>query len=203
VSTPSLRGRLLVASPILDDPNFARTVILVLDHGPDAGALGLVVNRPTSLTVTTAVPTWSDRVAEPAVVFVGGPVAAESAIGLATATAGDPGAPAADGAPEERDEDATDGFGAVGFFGLGTVDLSREPDDVHPAVATLRVFAGYAGWAPGQLEGEIDEGAWWVVDAEPGDAWSRAPQDLWRTVVRRQPGRLRFASTYPEDPALN
>jgi putative transcriptional regulator len=100
-------------------------------------------------------------------------------------------------------EAAAEGFGAVGFFGLGTVDLSREPDDVHPAVDTLRVYAGYAGWAPGQLEGEIAEGAWWVVDAEPDDAWTRTPGDLWRTVLRRQPGRLRFASTYPEDPSLN
>jgi putative transcriptional regulator len=199
MSAPTLRGRLLVASPVLVDPNFARTVILVLDHGHDSGALGLVVNRPTSLTVTAAVPTWSDHVAEPAVVFVGGPVAAESAIGLGAAG----GSSLEALADREPDEDATDGFGSVGFFGLGTVDLSREPDEVRPAVATLRVYAGYAGWAPGQLEGEIDEGAWWVVDAEPDDAWTRAPQDLWRTVVRRQPGRLRFASTYPEDPELN
>jgi putative transcriptional regulator len=198
VSGPSLRGRLLVASPMLNDPNFERTVILLLDHGVDSGALGLVVNRPTSLTVTTAIPNWSEHVAEPAVVFVGGPVAAESAIGLATT--GDPTAAAADGEPDEA---AAEGFGAVGFFGLGTVDLSREPDDVHPAVDTLRVYAGYAGWAPGQLEGEIAEGAWWVVDAEPDDAWTRTPGDLWRTVLRRQPGRLRFASTYPEDPSLN
>jgi putative transcriptional regulator len=197
VSGPSLRGRLLVASPILNDPNFERTVILVLDHGADSGALGLVVNRPTSLTVTAAVPTWSDHVVEPAVVFVGGPVAAESAIGLATT--GDATAEV-DGEPDEA---AAEGFGAVGFLGLGTVDLSREPGDVHPTVGTLRVYAGYAGWAPGQLEGEIGEGAWWVVDAEAGDAWTRNPGDLWRTVLRRQPGRLRFASTYPEDPALN
>jgi putative transcriptional regulator len=197
MSRGSLRGRLLVASPMLADPNFERTVILLLDHGPDSGALGLVVNRPTSLSVTAAVPTWSDHVAEPAVVFVGGPVAAESAIGLATTD--DP----VRGAPEEPDESAAEGFGAVGFFGLGTVDLSREPEEVHPSVGALRVYAGYAGWAPGQLEGEIDEGAWWVVDAEPGDAWTRTPGDLWRTVVRRQPGRLRFASTYPDDPSLN
>jgi putative transcriptional regulator len=197
VSGPSLRGRLLVASPMLADPNFERTVILLLDHGTDSGALGLVVNRPTSLTVTAAVPTWSDHASEPAVVFVGGPVAAESAIGLATADDADPTIAA------EPDESAPEGFGAVGFFGLGTVDLSREPDDVHPSVGALRVFAGYAGWAPGQLEGEIDEGAWWVVDAEPDDAWTRTPGDLWRTVVRRQPGRLRLASTYPEDPSVN
>jgi putative transcriptional regulator len=201
MTAPSLRGRLLVASPMLVDPNFARTVILVLDHGLDSGALGLVVNRPTSLTVTAAVPTWSDHAAEPAVVFVGGPVAAESAIGLGAAGTGAGSGEAVAG--WEPDEHAAEGFGAVGFFGLGTVDLSREPDEVRPAVATLRVYAGYAGWAPGQLEGEIDEGAWWVVDAEPDDAWTRAPQDLWRMVVRRQPGRLRFASTYPEDPELN
>jgi putative transcriptional regulator len=200
VNESSLRGRLLVASPILEDPNFARTVILLLDHGPDTGALGLVVNRPTSLTVTAAVPTWSEHVSEPAVVFVGGPVAAESAIGLATAEgAASPGATA----PTDPDEEATEGFGAVGFFGLGTVDLSRGPEEVRPAVAALRVYAGYAGWAPGQLEGEIAEGAWWVVDAEPGDAWTRRPGDLWRRVVARQPGRLRLASTYPEDPTLN
>jgi putative transcriptional regulator len=194
----SLRGRLLVASPILNDPNFDRTVILVLDHGSETGALGLVVNRPTSLTVTAAVPTWSDHVAEPAVVFVGGPVAAESAIGLARTD--DVTRATVDA---EADDAAAEGFGAVGFFGLGTVDLSREPEDVHPSVAALRVYAGYAGWAPGQLEGEIDEGAWWVVDAEPDDAWTRMPQDLWRIVLRRQQGPLRLAATYPEDPSVN
>jgi putative transcriptional regulator len=179
---------------MLLDPNFERTVVLVLDHDADTGALGLVVNRPTELTVTTAVPSWSGHVTDPAVVFVGGPVAAESAIGLART--GDP----LDGATIGQ---ADEGFGAIGFFDLGTVDLTREPEDVHPSVSRLRIFAGYAGWAPGQLEGEVAEGAWWVVDAQPDDALSAAPTDLWRDVLRRQPGPLRLASTFPPDPELN
>jgi putative transcriptional regulator len=181
----SLRGRLLVATPELEDPNFRRTVVVVLEHGPD-GALGLVLNRPTDTTLAGALPQWADVGAAPAVVFVGGPVQPEAAIGLARGNAG--------GEP--------DGFAPL-FDELGTVDLDRQPGDVVPHVDAVRVYVGYAGWGPGQLDGELEADGWYVVDLERGDLWSSRPGELWRSVLRRQRGPLRLVASFPEDPSQN
>jgi putative transcriptional regulator len=67
----------------------------------------------------------------------------------------------------------------------------------------MRVFAGYSGWSPGQLQREIDDGGWYVVDSEPGDAFDIDPKQLWRRILRRQTGRLALVATFPEDPAMN
>jgi putative transcriptional regulator len=86
---------------------------------------------------------------------------------------------------------------------LGTVDLDAEPQDLLPAVSEVRLFAGYAGWGAGQLEAEVEEGAWWVLDALPGDVFSTAPEQLWAAVLKRQGPPIAFAASYPEDPTLN
>lgn len=181
----TLDGRLLVATPRLLDPNFARTVILVLNHD-DAGALGVVINRPSDLTVAEVLPVWSDAVALPRAIFSGGPVSRDSAIAVAVALG--------DGPPA--------GFQPVAA-GYGLVDLDRQPADVVPDLAGLRVFSGYAGWGSDQLEAEIGEGSWYVVPAEPADLVSSEPQTLWRRVLRRQPGELAYVSTFPDDPGMN
>jgi putative transcriptional regulator len=181
----SFKGRLLVATPALLDPNFARTVVLVLEHG-EPGAVGVVLNRPTTTDLADPLPGWSRLAAEPAVVFVGGPVALGSAIGLGRVPAGPP----------------VEGWAPV-VAGLGTVDLSREPEEHGGSVDLVRVFTGYAGWSPGQLEGEIDEGAWIPLDARPDDALSTEPDELWRAVLRRQPGRLAWLANFPPDLSLN
>jgi putative transcriptional regulator len=179
-------GRLLVASPRLADPNFARTVILVLARDLEGGALGVVLNRPTETTVAEPLPAWAELAADPAVVFVGGPVASDGAIGLARAGT----APAAEG--------------WVPVTGrLGTVDLGIDPDEVEAPVETLRVFVGHAGWGPGQLEAEIDEGAWVVLDAAPDDVLCATPDRLWRLVLRRQGGKLAWLANVPLDPTTN
>ena len=185
-------GRLLVATPLITEPSFARTVVLLLHAGGDDGALGVVLNRPSDVEVERVLPGWDVGAADPPVVFEGGPVQPQAAICLAELRPGvaeAPGvAPLVTGTPGLR---------------YATVDLDLPPDDVLPAVARLRVFAGYAGWSAGQLEGEVEEGAWWVLDALPDDAWRSAPQDLWRAVLRRQGPPLAFATTLPEDPVLN
>ena len=180
----SLKGKLLVANPALEDPNFDRTVVLVLEHH-DEGAVGVVLNRPSETAVEDVLPSWAGVAAEPAVVFVGGPVAPGSAIGLGSA------AMASEGG---------DGFTAV-LGAVGVLDLSLGPDEL--AVADVRIFSGYAGWSPGQLEGEIEAGGWFVVDALPGDASAADAVDLWRSVLRRQPGDLALVATFPADPSLN
>jgi putative transcriptional regulator len=178
-------GRLLVAAPELRDPNFDRTVILVLEHAAE-GAVGVVLNRPSTTDLCVALPRWERFAADPSVVFVGGPVSPAAAIGLGrTPPAVEP-----------------DGWSPL-FAGLGTIDLERDPEELAVPLREVRVFAGYAGWGPGQLDGEVDSGAWYVVDARPEDTASPEPDDLWRTVLRRQKGPLAMVANFPADPAMN
>jgi putative transcriptional regulator len=180
----TLRGRLLVAAPPLVDPNFDRTVVLILEHGDDGG-LGLVLNRPSDTTIDDVFPEWRELVSTPAVVFAGGPVATDAVIALARRPPGDQ-------------------AGFVARFGdLGTVDLAEEPLDAGSSLTALRVFAGYAGWAPGQLEAEIEQAAWFVVTLQPGDPFGGTPERLWRDVVRRQRGEVALFANYPEDATVN
>ncbi len=181
----SLRGRLLVATPALHEPIFDRTVVLMLEHG-DEGALGLVLNRPSEHQLADAVPEWEPFAAPPPVVFSGGPVAPGTAICLARSAAG-------------VDAESWTGL----FAGLGALNIARAPDEVDQLVDQVRVFSGHAGWAPGQLEGEIAAGAWFTVDAEPDDALTSQPLELWARVLRRQGTKLAMFAAFPADPLLN
>lgn len=185
-----MKGKLLVATPDLEDPNFFRTVVLVLEHTED-GALGVVLNRPSGAAVSDPLPAWSSLAADPAVVFVGGPVQPDAAIGLGRASDVSTGSGA-----------APDGF-AVLFGELGTVDLERPPSEVAPTVDRVRVFAGYSGWGPGQLENELAADGWFVVDADAADVWSSSPEEMWRTVLRRQRGQMRVFADFPLEPGTN
>jgi putative transcriptional regulator len=176
-------GRLLVATPALTDPNFERAVVLVLDHDAD-GALGVVLNRPTSRPTDTVLEGWDDLLARPCVLFTGGPVEQLAVVGLGLAT------------PDADPDRAICGR-------IRAVDLSAEPGDADAEVAAARVFSGYAGWAPGQLEEEIEEDDWIVVEALDEDVVTADPAGLWRRVLARQRGMLRVLATFPDDPRLN
>jgi putative transcriptional regulator len=184
-------GRLLVATPLLGDPNFRRAVVLIVEHEDTEGTLGIVLNRPTTIGVGQVLEQWTELATDPSVVFRGGPVAPNSALALALVPGKDEpvGWRALDGAPS--------------LARLGLLDLDASPRLLAPAIQSLRVYAGYAGWSPGQLESEIDEGAWYVVAAEPGDVFAGEPGRLWRDVLRRQQGDLAFLATFPDDPGLN
>ncbi len=177
---------LLVATPALLDPNFASTVVLMLDVD-DSGALGVVLNRPSGLPVAEVLEPWRDVVAEPEVLFQGGPVGTEGALAVALLRA-------AIAAPV--------GFREV-TGQLGLVDLDTPVELLEGSVAEMRIFAGYAGWGADQLAGEIEEGSWYVVPARADDIFRDDPSDLWRDVLRRQPGDLAWHSTRPADPDLN
>lgn len=187
-----LPGRLLVATPVIDEPTFRRAVVLLLQAGGDDGALGVVLNRPTDVEVARVLPGWDALADPPEQVFSGGPVQPEAAICLARVRAGAGElagvAPLASSLPGPP---------------LATVDLDAAPDDVAPALARLRVFAGYAGWSAGQLEAEVAGGAWWVLDALPEDPFPVQPALLWQQVLRRQGPPLAFAVTLPGDPTQN
>ena len=192
----SLAGYLLVATPAVDDPNFWRRVILLLDHG-FPGALGVALDRPGGVDVDQLLPQWHDLATAPAQLFTGGPVGRNSLIGLvrlaSRADAADdaPGRPA--GWRQLIDDDRP----------VGTVDLGSDPAPFAGSIVGARLFSGYAGWESGQLEDEIDEGSWYVVPAEARDPISADPEGLWRRVLRRQGGALALVSTFPADPTHN
>jgi putative transcriptional regulator len=191
----STARRLLVSVPTLGDPNFFRSVVFMIEHN-DEGALGVVLNQPTETRVDEVLDAWAPYAAAPGVAFVGGPVQQfEAVIGFArVATAnvpfGDPG-----------DGDAWQPL--VGR--VGTVDLGRDPQDARADIEAVRIFAGYSGWGPSQLDAELDAGGWFVVDVMPDDLLTSDPAGLWRAVLRRQGGDVAVSANYPlgEGPAAN
>ncbi|MBA2640840.1 MAG: YqgE/AlgH family protein [Nocardioidaceae bacterium] len=180
-------GLLLVASPALREGSFARSVVLLLDHDGD-GALGVVLNRPSELAVNAVLAGWVDVVSTPPLLFTGGPVSTGSALGVARLRPGTPAAPL--------------GWRRV-FDDTGLLDLDTPAEVLVGALEAFRIFAGHSGWAPGQLEAEVEEGSWYVLPAAPGDLVTRDPQRLWAEVFRRQGGRLALLSTLPADPTEN
>ncbi|MEV6166001.1 YqgE/AlgH family protein [Streptomyces sp. NPDC052052] len=194
----SLTGRLLVATPALADPNFDRAVVLLLDHDEE-GSLGVVLNRPTPVGVGDVLTSWADLTGEPDVVFQGGPVSLDSALGVGVIPGDEDPSPSS--RPRSHRSDPV-GFRRV-HGAIGLVDLEAPPELLAAALGSLRIFAGYAGWGPGQLEAELKEGAWYVVESEPGDVSSPRPENLWRAVLRRQRSELAMVATYPDDPSLN
>ncbi len=183
--TPT-RGRLLVAGPPLEDPNFRRTVVFMIEHNEE-GALGVVLNRPSPIDLADALPQWADLAAAPSAVFIGGPVEQGSVLGL--------GRMVHDAAPE--------GLTPV-HAGIGVLDLEADPVGLLGDVGGVRLFTGYAGWGPNQLEGELAMGGWFVVEAEAEDITTTAPDDLWRAVLRRQPDAdLARLALFPDDLSAN
>jgi putative transcriptional regulator len=178
--------RLLVAAPPLTEPEFFRTVVFLIEHD-DTGTVGVVINRASRTPVGQVLPDWQDVMSEPAVVFNGGPVQRDGALGLGRLTG---------------TTDAGTGLRAVSG-GLALVDLDADPEQVVLGAANLRVYAGHAGWGPGQLDGEIAEGAWFVVTGGLDDVFSSHPGTLWKAVLRRQPAPLSLLSTFPVDAGLN
>ena len=176
----SLRGSLLIAAPQLLDPNFRRTVVLVADHGEE-GAMGVILNRPSGMTVADAAPDLEPLVGAEAPIFAGGPVQPTSGVVLAEVT--------------EADEPI---FGDVVLVpGIG------ELADVIDGAGRVRVFAGYAGWGPGQLDDELGREDWIVDPARAADVFSDDPEALWGRVLERKGGQFALLARMPEDPSLN
>ena len=173
----SVAGKLLIATPILMDPNFHRTVILMLQDD-DEGTVGVVLNRVTDQPVENHLPQWAPRTKPPHSIHFGGPVEPEVAIGLSNSQEGM----------------------FAGVPGLNLVDLSEPPKSDQSA--SVRIYSGYAGWGAGQLHSELATGSWYVVQASPDDPFD-APGGQWRRILRRQPHFLSLVSTFPDDVQLN
>jgi putative transcriptional regulator len=177
----SLQGKLLVSSPALVDPNFRKTVVLIAHHDDD-GAMGLVLSRPSEVPAVDAVPLLQGLPGAESPVFVGGPVQPEAFMVLA-------------------EFDDVDEAAAPIMGGLGFMPADAEPDEL--TIRRLRLFAGYSGWGEGQLESELAEGSWIVVDAVAEDAFADDPDELWRSVLHRKGGPFSLMENMPFDPTLN
>jgi putative transcriptional regulator len=189
MSEGSLVGLLLVATPQLSDPNFTRAVVLLVQHH-EQGAVGVVLNRPSEVSVDQVLPDWALLASGPSVLFRGGPVSPGGALCLARLGTRD-------------DPMGWQQLSAPGMETLGLVDLQAPPVMLGSQVAGLRVFTGYSGWGAGQLEREIEDGAWYLLPADEADPFSEDPENLWGRVLRRQGGQLAMLATLPEDPSLN
>jgi putative transcriptional regulator len=178
----SLRGHLLIAGPSLVDPNFWRTVVLVGEHSEE-GALGVVLNRASDAAVDETVPELMILADGLGHVHVGGPVQPSAIVVLADFL--------------EPERAASLVLDSVGFL----------PAEVDPTtlgeLKRARVFAGYAGWGPGQLDGELEEGSWIVEPALPEDVFTSDPDALWSDVLRRKGGPFGVLALMPPDPSLN
>ncbi len=187
----SLSGRLLAATPQLGDPNFRRTVVLIVEDDLEEGTLGVILNRPTEVPLDQVLEPWTPLASGPPVVFRGGPISPNSALALALAHGND----------EPVGWRSLDGTPMMSRIGL--VDLGAPPELLADGITSMRVFAGYAGWGAGQLREEIDEGAWYVLPGYPADAFAADPERLWQQVLRRQGGDLALVATFPDDPEWN
>lgn len=165
-----------MATPSLIDPNFWRTVVLIIRSDVD-GSIGLTLNRPTVVRVDAHLRAWSTLVPEPGLVHSGGPVQPEVAIALVIGDGGEP----------------------VGLKGLSLGDVAI---DELPSSGPARIYSGYSGWGRGQLEEEVSEGSWYVVPARPSDPFD-SPDDQWARILKRQGGRLALMSTFPDDVTMN
>ena len=179
----TLRGQLLVAAPGLLDPNFHRTVVLVGEHGEE-GAMGVVLNRPSEIAVGEAAPPLADFGDPDALIHVGGPVQQQAIVVL--------------GEFEDPERAGVLVFGTVGFL-PGEIEDAAELG----GLTRVRVFAGYAGWGPGQLEDELEESSWIVEAALPDDVFTTEPERLWSAVLRRKGGHYALIARMPSDPSMN
>lgn len=175
-------GMLLVSAPGMFSPDFARTVVLVLEHDNDH-TLGVVLNRRSDVALANVMPGWEELAAKPQAVHIGGPVSPESAVGLGVSKAG-------------VDISSSPHLNRLANR-LVLLDLNATPEDLTPVVEAIRIFAGYAEWAPGQLDDEILRGDWFVTPALPSDVVASAGADLWGDVMRRQPMPLPLFATFP------
>lgn len=175
-------GTLLVSATELVEPTFRRTVVYIIEHN-EAGSLGVVLNRPSDTAVHDVLPRWVEVAAAPRTLFIGGPVKRDAALCLGTVRVG---ASIADVRGLRR----VDGRVVL-------VDLDADPDQIGPLIEGVRIFAGYAGWTFGQLEGELQNNDWIVLSALPSDPISTGRPDLWAHVLRRQPLPLSLLATHP------
>ena len=177
-------GMLLVAAPGMLSDEFNRSVVLIIEHNEHL-TFGVNLASRSDLAVFNVMPDWLPAVAKPQALYIGGPLNQQSVVGLAMTKAG-------------VDMETAPQLNRLANR-LAHVDLRADPGDIAELVEGMRLFAGYAEWAPGQLDGEIDRGDWFVTPALPTDVIVPGRTDLWGDVMRRQQPPLPLFSTFPAD----
>jgi putative transcriptional regulator len=170
----ALTGKLLLASPFMNDSMFAGSVILISAHSKDAGALGFIINQPTSEVLSDNYSKWLSNTSVSSKIFKGGPVEHDVIMGLGHST----------------DQLST----SQGLYqlehNLVVLDLEAASTDDTKDMHQLRLFKGYSGWTPGQLEAEIQAEGWLIAESNIMDPFSLRPENLYEKVIRRQLGGL-------------
>ncbi|MDQ6750332.1 MAG: YqgE/AlgH family protein [Actinomycetota bacterium] len=179
----SLQGQVLIASPSIFDPNFRQAVVLIAQHD-ETGAMGVILNRPTQAKVRSLAPALERLTGLDDVVYAGGPVDETSLIVLAEF--------------DEPDAAALMVLDHVGFVAVGT-DL----DEVAGITRRARTFAGHSGWAPGQLETEMEREDWITEAAVYDDVFAARAQELWHAILERKGGNFAVVARMPFDPSVN
>jgi putative transcriptional regulator len=178
----SLRGKLLVASPALVDPNFARTVVLISEHSDD-GAMGIVLNRPSETELMDVSPELADAAGE-GPIYIGGPVQPDAIVLLA-----------------EFSDPHVAAWIIAADVGLASADVDL--DELAGAVRRGRAYAGHSGWGPGQLEAELETDSWIVEPPLPAELFPDDPETLWSGVLARKGGQYALVARMPPDPSMN
>ncbi len=188
-----LTGHFLISSVHLVDPNFYRTVVLLVQHGTD-GAFGLVVNRSSERTLSSVLPDVGDGVDIP--LYIGGPVQQDYLFilhgGLPPKVQSEA---AASPAPGVFFEPATKGL--IAYFAEDWISLSKKEKP------KLRMFAGYSGWGPGQLEREIREHSWFILRAREDLVFQSDPEGIWRDALSKKGKYYRFVAETGSMPSVN
>ena len=184
--TPVIKGSFLIASPHLRDPNFRQTVVLMCEHGP-GGSLGLVVNRRTEHHIMEVLPQTTGLHERAGLVYSGGPVQIDNLLILHKV-----------GTSVPESQPIFDGV-CLG----GDLSTLEEVSEEGEATDLVRVYMGYAGWAPGQLQFELSGGSWIVLPADLKLVFARDPHHMWASVMRSLGGNFTFYATMPPDPSMN
>lgn len=176
-----LAGSLALAHPALQDPNFARSVVLVTAHSADDGTLGVIVNRPLGKTVKDFDPSLAETTFADVPLYSGGPVGHDQLIVTAWRWN-----------PEE------------GSFRLyfGIDESKAQSLLLEDPELELRAFLGHSGWGEGQIEGELEEGSWVITPLQPDIDTEEGPA-VWRSILARVSPEMRLLADEPDDPSIN
>jgi len=190
--TPVEPGTFLVASPTLQDPNFARTVVLICEHS-DQGSMGLVINRPSEVGLKEALAGVAPPPLPEARLFLGGPVQRQALLVLHRIAAAVAGA-----------QDVVDGISIGGDMQqllAALTELTAIPATTPPA--EIRFYAGYAGWGAGQLDAELESGSWITCPGTAAHVFTADCELLWERVLRELGPEYARLTTVPPDPRVN
>ncbi|TWT50024.1 hypothetical protein KOR42_37080 [Thalassoglobus neptunius] len=187
--TESLRGKFLVSGPRLRDENFFKSVVLIVEHGEE-GAMGLVINHPSSVTVAHALQEHLDLPETQDLVYVGGPVEPAALFVVHNS-------PALDPTESPVIPDVFMGSSAEVFERILTVSMEPEHELVY------RVYGGCSGWGPGQLEGELERGDWLTIDADSNFVYTEDPYSVWDQLIAKTFHSNRLHSTQCDHPDWN